>query len=63
MTVEREKVRDRQGRWVLGPPKSEHGVRTIKVTPQPAEILRRHVEVAAGIEPATTDYEGGWRVF
>ena len=41
LRVEHEKVRNKDSRWVLGPPKSEYGVRTVRLTEQLVFEVRR----------------------
>src|SRR5262249_19794277 len=51
------KVRDRNGRWVLGPPKSEDSVRSVSLSGQLAAELRRWIEV----ERAKDKLRHGWK--
>ena len=57
LRVEHEKVRNKDGRWVLGPPKSEYGVRTVRVTAQLVFELRRCLEV----DRAKAKLRHGWK--
>lgn len=56
--VEREKVRNKDGRWVLGPPKSDHGIRTVKLSAQLTDVLQPYLD----IERAKDKLRHGWRV-
>ncbi|MCW5891379.1 MAG: site-specific integrase [bacterium] len=63
LRVEREKVKDHKvpgkpDAWTIGPPKSDHGVRTVRLTPQLATILRRWLEV----DRAKEKLRHGWPV-
>src|SRR5262245_48325278 len=58
LRVEREKVRDHSGRWMIGRPKSERSERTVNLSAQLKEALHRWLEV----ERASEKLRHGWRV-